>query len=95
MAIKGQLPERKNKDLSQEEFTQVIKRRDEEENSINNVIQEKKKEVSKNNRKRENKKPYTLTLRPSVHDFGFELAEEEGLSFSSWLEQLIEKEGNN
>ncbi|GIC69388.1 hypothetical protein [Fructobacillus tropaeoli] len=95
MAVKGQLPERKNKDLSQEEFTQMIKHREEDENHINNVIQEKKKEISRNKKKRETKKPYTLTLRPSVHDFGVELAEEEGLSFSSWLEQLIEKEGNN
>jgi predicted HicB family RNase H-like nuclease len=95
MAVKGQLPERKNKDLSQEEFTQMIKQREEEEKHINNVIQEKKKEAAKNKKKRETKKPYTLTLRPSVHDIGVELAEEEGLSFSSWLEQLIEKEGNN
>lgn len=91
MAVKGQLPERKNKDLSQEEFMNKIKHREEEENQINNLIREKKKESTTNKKKRETKKTYTFMLRPSVKDAGVKLAEEEGLSFSSWLEQLIEK----
>ena len=93
MAIKGQLPERKKtSELSKEEFTKMIKHSEEDEKNINRVIEERKNVASKKSKKRETKKPYTLTLLPSIHDAGAELAEEEGLSFSSWLEKLIKKE---
>lgn len=85
MALKGQLPPRmKNNEFSSSDMNQMIEAQLNSDKNISN-----KQTFS------ERKKDYHVMMKPLLHNEGVKYANSQGLSFSEFIANLVEKEINN
>ncbi|MEN3240150.1 hypothetical protein [Fructilactobacillus sanfranciscensis] len=85
MALKGQLPPRKqNNEFNSSDMNQMIEAQLENNQNITS-----KQTFS------EKKKDYHIMMKPLLHNEGIKYANSQGLSFSEFIAKLVEKEINN